>query len=249
MNLVINARRADRLEAVADRIRRAGCQVEEVVADVTHADTSTRLLDVAARRFGRFHVVFANAGYGIKKPAHDLRETELREMFEVNFFAPNDLLRKAAQRLILERRRGHLLMCSSSVARFALPEYGAYCATKAAQAHICQAMHAELKPFGIQVSSVHPIATATEFFNIVEDRSGLDPNAKSLLEQTPKSFIQTPERVAQSVVACLRNPRTEVWTSLSARLFAAAVTACPSLLKVLTRNSRTHRPKPHATEP
>jgi NAD(P)-dependent dehydrogenase (short-subunit alcohol dehydrogenase family) len=200
---------------------------------VARPGTSARLLDTAEHRFGRFDAVFANAGYGIRKNLADLEESALREIFEVNFFAANHLLREAAQRLIRARRPGHLLMCSSSVARFTLPEYGAYCATKAAQAHICRAMRMELKPFHIEVSSVHPITTTTEFAEVARRRSGRPPQDPDIIHQVPKPFIQSPQRVAQAVVACLRRPRAEVWTSLTVRWLCGAVTAFPWLLDVL----------------
>ena len=237
MNAVINARRADKLKAVAEQIESMGRKAEIVCGDVTDPETSARLLDAATQCFGGFDVVFANAGYGVRSSVCDMEDWELREMFEVNFFAANGLLREAARRLIRERRRGHLLMCSSSVARFALPRFGAYCATKSAQAHICQALRAELRPYHICVSSVHPIGTTTEFYDVVGRRSHPGENAASLLQQTPQRFIQSPELVARAVVACLRKPRPEVWTSHTVRWFAAAVTAFPSLARIVFKDT------------
>lgn len=49
----------------------------------------------------------------------------------------------------------------------------------------------------------------------------------SLVENTPKAFIQPPERVARAIVACLRRPRTEVWTSLTARLGMGLLSTFP----------------------
>jgi NAD(P)-dependent dehydrogenase (short-subunit alcohol dehydrogenase family) len=92
----------------------------------------------------------------------------MRRIFEVNFFASLDLVNEAARRLVGARRGGHLLMCSSCLAKFTLPHYSAYSATKAAQWHLCRAMRTELAPRGIEVSSVHPITTATEFFQTAQ---------------------------------------------------------------------------------
>jgi short-subunit dehydrogenase len=151
MDLVLNARRADKLQDVAEQIGQSGRRAELVVGDVTEPGMSARLLDADQQGFGGFDAVFANAGFGVRSFVTDLAEPELREIFEVNFFAATELLREAARRLMATRRRGHLLMCSSCVARFTLPEYGAYCATKAAQAHICTAMRLELEPYDIKV--------------------------------------------------------------------------------------------------
>ncbi|UCG32207.1 MAG: SDR family oxidoreductase [Phycisphaerales bacterium] len=242
MDLVLNARRPDRLQAVADEIRCIGRRAELVLGDVTRPGMSAQLLDAAERHFGHFNAVFANAGYGIRRAVAELDERDLREIFEVNFFAANDLLREAARRLIGAHRPGHLLMCSSSVARFTLPEYGAYCATKAAQAHVCRAMRMELKPFHIEVSSVHPITTTTEFVEVARRRSGLPPREPDIIHQVPKPFIQSPRRVARAVVSCLRRPRAEVWTSLTVRCLCGAVTAFPWLQDLLFARRIANRP-------
>ncbi len=229
MDLVLAARRADRLTAVAQSIRAMGRRVETVEIDVAAPNASNALLDAAERAFGRFDVVFANAGYGMERAHHDTPESDLRHMFEVNFFASTDLVTQAAKRLIAADRKGHLLMCSSCLAKFTLPYYGAYAATKAAQGMICRAMRFELEPHGIEVSSVHPVTTVTEFFEQSAARSGLHASDRKVPDHAPKFFVQPPERVAKAIVRCLHRPRSEVWTSLAVRLAAGFITAFPGL--------------------
>ena len=161
MNVVLNARRSEKLHEVASEVRRAGGQAELVVGDVTEEGISGRALDQTEERFGRFDAVFANAGYGLNRHAIDVTDQEMRRIFEVNFFAALDLVNEAARRLIGARRSGHLLMCSSCIAKFTLPGYSAYSATKAAQWHLCRALRSELSPHGIAVSCVRPVTTAT----------------------------------------------------------------------------------------
>jgi len=188
-------------------------------------DHRVRLLDTAQRAFGRFDAVFANAGYGLDRTMLEITERELRDMFEVNFFAAVDLLQKAARRLIDARREGHLLMCSSCLAKFTLAHAGAYCATKAAQNHFCRAMRIELAPQKIHVASVHPIGTTTEFSEAVAQRSGQTPGDRE--GHTPGMFMQPAERVARAVIRCLEHPKPEVWTSFMARMFAGVLTMSP----------------------
>jgi short-subunit dehydrogenase len=229
MDLVLAARRADRLTTVAQSIRAMGRRVETVEIDVAAPNASNALLDAAERAFGRFDVVFANAGYGMERAHHDTPEADLRHMFEVNFFASTDLITQAARRLIAADRKGHLLMCSSCLAKFTLPYYGAYAATKAAQGMMCRAMRFELEPHGIEVSSVHPVTTVTEFFEQSAARSGLQSTGSKVPDHAPKFFVQPPERVANAIVRCLKRPRSEVWTSLAVRLAAGFITAVPGM--------------------
>ncbi|MGD8452519.1 MAG: SDR family NAD(P)-dependent oxidoreductase [Phycisphaerae bacterium] len=233
LNLVLNARREDRLRAVADQVAQRGRPVELVVGDVTEPGLSERLLDAAQARFGRFDIVLANAGYGLSRPIHELAEADLRRIFDVNFFSATALLREAARRLLAERRRGHLLMTSSSISKFTLPEFAAYSSTKAAQNHVCRAMHMELRRHGIDVSSVHPITTTTEFFDVAAELSGRPASEAGPAHRVPRFFRQTPEQVARAIIACLRRPKVEVWTSTTVRILCGVVTVFPSLLDVL----------------
>ena len=229
MHVVLNARREDRLQALAKEITKLGRRAELVAGDVADTGLSERLLHAAASAFGHFDMVFANAGYGFDRSLIDISELELREMFEVNFFAGFDLLQRAARRLIETSRPGHLLMCSSCLAKFTLPYSGPYCATKASQNHVCRAMNIELRPRNIRVSSVHPIGTRTEFFESSAKRSGRPEYATKVIDETPRFMMQPPERVANAIVRCLRRPRPEVWTSFSVRLMAAVFLAFPRL--------------------
>jgi short-subunit dehydrogenase len=237
MKVVANARRADRLDAMAEQVRAAGGEIETVVGDVAQAGMSARLLDAAQHRFGGFYAVFANAGYGFDAPVHETADERLRHIFEVNFFAASDLLNAAVARLLEQKRGGHLIMCSSCLAKFTLPGHGAYSAAKAAQNHLCRAMNIELEPRGIRVSSVHPITTTTEFFQVSGTLSGREVAGDGVPSHTPRFFVQPPERVARAVVRCLRHPRPEVWTSVTTRAAAAAMTLFPWFMDAVMRRA------------
>jgi NAD(P)-dependent dehydrogenase (short-subunit alcohol dehydrogenase family) len=241
MDVVLNARRADRLEQVAALVQGCGRGAAIVAGDVREPGISARMLETAADRFGRFDVVFANAGYGIEKPMARVEASELREIFEVNFFAAVELLREAAARLMRQKRGGHLLMCSSCISKFTLPWFGAYCATKAAQGHVCRAMRLELRPYGIEVASVHPITTTTEFFEAAAAASGLEPRHAELPRHAPRLFVQPPQRVARAVVRCLRRPRPEVWTSHVVRTVAGVMTMFPRFMDWAVGREAAHR--------
>jgi len=240
LDCVITARREDRLNDVAGRVRALGRRCEVVVGDAADPSLPEKLLDRAEQAFGRFDVVFANAGYGLDRAMLDMTPRELRDMFEVNFFASFDLLQQAARRLIERGQRGHLLMCSSCIAKFTLPHAGAYCATKAAQNHVCRAMRIELRARGIEVSSVHPIGTATEFSEASARRSGKPQREHG--PHTPRLFMQPSARVARAVIRSLKRPKPEVWTSLTMRLVSGVLVMFPRLADVFMRAAARSRP-------
>ena len=236
MDVLLCARREDRLAAVAEQVRQLGRRAITVAGDIADADMPATLLDAASRELGRFDVVLANAGYGAEAAMLAYSMDETRRMFEVNFFSAVDLLRQAATRLIELGQPGHLLMTSSCLARFALPLHGAYCATKAAQHQVCWAMRSELHEHGIHVSSVLPITTTTEFFEVSARNGGRQATPGMTPKHAPKFFTQSPETVAQAIVRCLRKPRAEVWTSHTVRFAAGLMTMFPSLAERLARH-------------
>lgn len=242
MRLVITARREDRLRELAAEIERAGGAVEVVAGDATDPAMHAKLLDAAERRFGGFDVVFANAGFGSERGLVEMDAEEVRRMFDVNFFASVDLLRLSAQRLIAAKRSGHLLLCSSALAKFTLPYFGVYAATKAAQAMVARSLRFELEPHGIEVSSVHPISTVTEFFDQAGTRAMRNHTTGRAPAHAPGFFVQRPERVANAIVRGLLRPRSEIWTSHIVRLSGGILNAFPFVLDmVLRREARRTR--------
>ncbi len=246
MDVLLAARRQDRLAGVAQVVESLGRRARIVALDVANAGHERQLLDEAERQFGRFDVVFANAGYGLERDVHLTPDADLRAIFEVNFFASVALLRESARRLRAAGRGGHLLMCSSCLSKFSLPGHGAYAASKAAQESICRDKRFELLPHGIEVASVHPITTTTEFFSESAARSGLRGGA--VPEHAPRWALQPPERVADAIIDCLRRPRSEVWTSEIVRLSAALFNACPWLFDLVLRREANRRVRQLARE-
>lgn len=224
MPVAIAARRRDKLEAVAARIREAGGRVLVVECDVSVAEDCERFIEATVKEFGSIYAVYANAGYGVEHPIHEMTDRQMRDIFETNFFGTMSTIRPALAHMMKSSQspRGHVLICSSCVAKMPLPWYGAYSATKAAQNHIARAMRLELEPMGVHVSSVHPIGTRTEFFDQVKGRTGVS----QLVEHTPDALLQSPDFVAALTVKCLRKPVPEVWTGMKGHFvrFGMAVT-------------------------
>lgn len=217
MPVAIAARRRDKLETVAEVIRTSGGRVLVVECDVARPEDCERFIDETVREFGSIYAVYANAGYGVEVPIHDMSDRAMRDIFETNFFGTLSTIRPALKYMLKNKgegprakHKGHVLLCSSCVAKMTLPWYGAYSATKAAQNHISRAMRLELEPQGIHVSSVHPIGTRTEFYEQVKGRTGV----AKLVEHTPDAMLQSAEFVAAVTVRGMRRetPPPEIWT-------------------------------------
>ncbi len=236
MDVVLGARRVDKLEEVASQVRQLGRRALVQACDVCSDQEVDLLVQYTMETFGRLDVAFANAGYGLFASVLETPDAQVREMFETNFYGTLRLLRAAAKPMI-RNGSGHLVICSSAASEISLPMYGVYAATKAAQDSIAGAMRAELAHAGVMVSSVHPIGTSSEFFKVAEDRS----NHSRFSHNTPAALTQTPQQVARAIVRCLRRPIPEVWPSPMTRYGLALTTAMPRVSAWIMRRRANSR--------
>ncbi|MDX1681665.1 MAG: SDR family NAD(P)-dependent oxidoreductase [Phycisphaeraceae bacterium] len=227
MNVVVTARREERLAEVVGAIEAAGGQGLAVPGDVQDDAHVRDAFEQAEQTFGSIDAVFANAGYGLFCPVADMTDTDMRDMYETNVFGTVRVIQEAVPRF-RRQGHGHVLICTSSCSEVGLPMYGFYSSTKAAQDSLAGALRAEVADDGIHVSTVHPIGTDTEFFEVVKDRSDLPRVGYN----TPASLMHSSEKVADAVIKCLRRPRPEVWPGLlglGVRFGLAISTAFPRL--------------------
>ena len=241
MKVMITGRRVNVLDGVVDRIRSAGGEAIAHVGDVADDGASDAALERIRSEWGGVDAVFANAGYGIEKPVLESDDDDLRRIYEINVFAAVDLLRRSGRMMLEDGGRGHLLGCSSILGKFTLPGYGLYSSTKAALTHVCRSMRVELAGSGIAVSSVHPVTTRTEFFDVAKRSSG-DGHGPALREDgtprhAPRMFIQPPEKVARAVIRCLRRPRAEVWTTFGGRIANGVFELAPPIYDLVLRSA------------
>jgi len=160
--LVLNARRADRLEALA-----AETGGTAVAGDITDAEVRSRVLEACG---DRVDFLINNAGYGEAGPVETVGEPEFRRQFEVNFFSAVALMQAVAPRM-RARRSGRIVNLSSVAGRFGYPLFGWYCASKHALEGVSDAARFELAPFGIQVVLIEPGPVETEFFDVTMERA------------------------------------------------------------------------------
>ena len=237
MYVVLAARREARLRQVAGRITAAGGRAEPIVCDVRRDKDVGALLARTVATFGRLDVLFANAGYGLFAPVMDTTDAQMRDLFETNFFGTIRCIQAAVPVIRRTSDHGHVLICASAVSEISLPMYGLYAATKAAQDSVGGALRAELADQHINVTTVHPIGTRTEFFDVVARQSACAGAGLN----TPAAMTHGVERVARLVLRCLRRPKPELWPSATTRLGVALATAAPSLSAWLLRRMLARR--------
>jgi short-subunit dehydrogenase len=160
LNLVITARRVDRLETLAAELRRDhGVQIEVLALDLARLDF---IRDVEAACAGKdIGLVMSNAGLGFKGEHHALDAARLSAMLQVNCHAPMILAHTFAPRLIA-RGRGGLVFTGSIEAFLGFPWSSAYAASKAFVHSLGEGLWGELRAHGVNVLVLSPGATDTE---------------------------------------------------------------------------------------
>jgi short-subunit dehydrogenase len=167
-SLVLVARRADRLQALADELSAAhGTRVEVLPMDLAAAGASQALHDAVAAKGIVLHTLVNNAGFGLRGPFHALPADRQSEMMQLNMVALTELSRLFLPGMI-ERRRGGILNVASMAAFQAGPYMAVYYATKAYVLSLSEALHEEAKPFGVKVSALCPGPVATEFASVAD---------------------------------------------------------------------------------
>jgi short-subunit dehydrogenase len=220
LHVVLAARRADLLAAVAADITAAGGAATAVPCDVTDAPQVHHVVATALAVTGRLDVMVCNAGLGYNGRLDETDADAMRTLMEVNFFGTFHAAKAAVQHF-RDTGRGHLFIMSSIVGRRGVPRMSAYAATKFAQAGLGESVRAELAGTDIHVTMVYPISTETEFRGALAREWGVEVAGVG-----PR---QSPEHVAATLVRALRRPRADIYPMRVSRVLPAAGAMWPGL--------------------
>ena len=184
-NVVLTARRQDKLDALVGEI---GESALAVACDVSDPDSVSRAVTAAVDRFGGLDAVFANAGLGATQMGTEAGELEnWRQMLDTNIWGA--LLTAKMSLPELRKTRGHFLVTGSRAGRDIL-KGSVYGATKWFIHGWGQNLHAEMREWGGRCTVIAPGMVDTPFFD------------------EPKPQGLRPEDVARAVVYAMEQPAT-----------------------------------------
>jgi len=181
-DLVVVARRRERLEALASRLEaQTGATVEVMTADLTETDQLQTVVD-RLQEDTRVDLLVNNAGFGGYGPFAELEPDFADRLIGVHVRAPMRLTRAALPGM-LERGHGAVVNVASLLAlsgplRAPMAGRATYVGAKAFLMSFTQALAVELEGTGVQAMVVLPGMVETEFFST---RRGGDPGAASLM--------------------------------------------------------------------
>jgi NAD(P)-dependent dehydrogenase (short-subunit alcohol dehydrogenase family) len=199
-DLLLVARRKELLEALASECAGYGVNSIALPLDLTAEGSAERLREEALKRFSRLDALVSYVGYPFDpdlwyRSLKDLREEELRRVFDVDFFANFRLVRS-----LLELLRGGVVVLTTSTPAISWYRYGsAYSMAKLAVVGLVRSIAAEYRSLGIRAYALalgNIRTSATYGMMTAEER-------RSLAEESPMGRWGEPVEVARVVLALI----------------------------------------------
>ena len=225
---------ARRPEDVAE-LQAAG--LEAMVLDMACGESIARAAaEVLQLTGGRLDAVFLNAGYGQSGPVERLTREAVRAQFEANVFGNVDLLTHLIP-VMRAARRGRIVFNSSVLGSVAIPDHGAYVASKYAVEGFADTLRLELRGSGIHVSLIKPGPITSRFqANAATARARLEDREARVSPTAARErrypFTLGPEAVLRKLVhACeAHNPKARYPVTLPAHLIGVLRRLLPTRL-------------------
>ena len=165
--------------------------------DVTDRPGFTAFLDEVEQRLGPLDIVINNAGIMHVGPLDEEDDASITRQLEINLHGVIHGTRQAMRRM-KPRHTGHIVNIASLAGRAGGPNLATYCATKHGVIGLSEAVRAELRGTGVEVTVVLPSYAKTDL------AAGV-PNLRGIKRVTP-------EEIAASTVDALKVPRFDVWS-------------------------------------
>lgn len=190
--LALVARRADRLQELADAVAaRGGTRPVVLAADLSVRGAAAQVATQAARSLAGVDILVNNAGMSIIGAQHVVGDGDAaRMLYETNYWSPLALAAALAPGM-RERGRGCVVNVTSTLQAVPMPLLGYYSASKAALARATQVMRQELRGSGVHVIEVVPGGTDTP----TRQQDRLLPVRRKL----PSPPLVTPESTAAAI--------------------------------------------------
>jgi short-subunit dehydrogenase len=203
-DVVLAARRTDRLEEVAIELRKLGKRALVCTCDVTKSGDLERTAEQAIEQFGRIDIVVANAGFGVVGELEKLSLEDYRRQFETNVFG----VLRTAQAMIpaLRRSKGTFAILGSVAGHIGLPGASAYSMSKFAVRALAQSMRYELRPDKISVVLISPGFVESEIRSV--NNQGTIVKAEP--DKRPRWLVMETAVAANHIVTGIAKRKKEV---------------------------------------
>lgn len=165
-SLILTARRADRLQALAAKFSAQGNRVLPLVLDVQDKEKVFATLQSLPPEWQAIDVLVNNAGLALGRDPFDQADlSDWDTMIDTNVKGLI-YVTKALLPGMVARQKGHIINIGSTAGKEVYKDGNAYCASKHAVDALSKAMRIDLLPHRIKVTVIHPGAADTEFSTV-----------------------------------------------------------------------------------
>src|SRR5579884_3819003 len=215
--VALSARNEARLRALASEA--------DFVApgDLLIEEDRRRIVESTLAHFGRIDILVNNAGIGVYAPAHSADISQVRHMFELNFFAPLVMTQLVVPGM-RERHTGAIVNIGSIAGKVTLPWFTLYSASKYAVGSLTDGLRMELCRDGIHAMTVCPGYVSTGFQQHV---LGGEPPASV---QRSRTFKITAAQCADAIANGVERDARTVVTPRAGWLFVVVERLLPGLV-------------------
>lgn len=162
-DLIITGRRPERLEALAESLRKKGAKVLPLCFDVRKPEEVKQAIDSLEGNWKTIDVLVNNAGLAVGiSPIQEGLAEDWERMIDTNVKGLLYMTRAVAP-LLTARRTGHIVNIASIAGKEVYPGGNVYCATKHAVDALSKAMRTDLLAYNIRVTNIAPGMVETEF--------------------------------------------------------------------------------------
>jgi short-subunit dehydrogenase len=228
-DLVLLARREDRLRAVAARVEALGGRALGVLGDVTRDDDLRAAVEQALARFGRLDIAIANAGFGVAGRVEQLSVDDYRRQFDTNVLG---VIRTVHATLdALKRTRGRLVILGSVAGYVAAPGMSPYAMSKFAVRAFAHSLRDEIRGDGVSVTLVTPGFVDSEIRRV--DRRGV--YREEAPDPVPAWLRMPTAKAARFIARAIDARRGEVIVTAHGKAMVFLIRHAPRLMQALTR--------------
>ncbi len=194
--VVIAARTAAEIAAVAEEIRSRGGEAIAKETDVTQSDQIDAVVEAAVKSFGAVNILVNNAARSFFRPLMDLREDGFDKIFNTNVRG-TFLLSRAAAKVMAQQGGGRIVNITTVGAERGGPMMGVYHSSKAAVKMLTMCMATEWAPLNILVNAVGPGLTRTHFSQPIWANPEIE---RQLVSRIPQGRLAEPDDIVGAVL-------------------------------------------------
>lgn len=207
-NIVIAARNIEKLNSIAEQVKKIGVEVLAVQCDVSVKEDCEKLIEQTISKFGKLDVLINNAGISMRAIFNEMELDVLEKVMAINFYGTVYCTKYALPHIL--KNKGSVVGISSIAGYLGLPARTGYSASKYAMQGFLDALRTENLKTGLHVMIACPGFTASNIRNTALSADG------SAQGETPRdeTKMMTAEQVANYIVKGVKNrKRTLVLTS------------------------------------